>query len=259
MYEKELRAAIDAALTASKAILEIYATDFQVEIKDDDSPVTAADKASDQIIRDILQKAFPRAGFLTEEGKDDKKRLKKDYVWIVDPLDGTSDFVDRSGQFSINIALSYRGDLVLGVIYLPTVDLLYYAVKGEGAYRKDKTGKISLLRVNDKKDKLTVLVSRSHFNAQEKAMIKKHSDRIAYEAAMGASAKFCAIAEGQAELSYRLSAGTKEWDVAPGDLIVREAGGVVLQTDMTPFTYNREDVYNRKGYVIANCLENVIL
>ncbi len=259
MYEKELKAAINAALEASKAIMEVYSSPFQVEEKSDHSPVTLADKRSDAIIREILSKATPKYAFLTEESDDDRRRLKKDYVWIVDPLDGTSDFVNRDGEFAINIALSYRHSLVLGVIYLPTLELLYYAVKGEGAYRKDKDGKISLIRVNGKTEKLTVLTSRTHMSVQEKAMIQKHGDRIAYQASMGSSAKFCAIAEGQAELSYRLSQGTKEWDVAPGDLIIREAGGVVLQTDMTPFTYNREDVYNRKGYILCNRPENILL
>lgn len=255
----ELKAAIDAALAASKAVMEVYSTDFSIETKDDDSPVTEADKRSDAIIREMLSKATPRYGFLTEESNDDKKRLKKEDIWIIDPLDGTSDFVSKDGEFSINIALCHDHEIVVGVIYLPTLDLLYYAVKGEGSYRKDKDGKISLIRVNSKKDRLTVLTSRTHFMPAEKAMIRKHSDRISYQAPMGASAKFCAIAEGQAEISYRLSGGTKEWDVAPGDLILREAGGIVLQTDLTPFTYNREDVYNRKGYILANCPENILL
>lgn len=259
MYDKELKAAIEAAEGASKIVLEVYNRPFKVETKSDDSPVTEADRLSDSFIRRYLEGVNKKAAFLTEEGADDKRRLKKDFAWIIDPLDGTMDFVRHTDEFAINIALAYKGTPVVGVVALPVQKYLYYAVKGEGAYRKDPSGKISLIRVSNKTEKLTALKSRSFHNAQEEIALRKHADKIAYVATLGAAAKFCAIAEGQAEISYRLSGNTKEWDTAAGDLIVSEAGGVVLQTNLQPITYNKEDVYNRLGYVIANRADNILL
>lgn len=259
MYQKELKAALEAIEGASKVVLDIYHRPFDVEIKADNSPVTEADRASDRYIRATLAPVNHKAAFLTEEGIDDKRRLKKDLVWIIDPLDGTKDFVNHTDEFAINIALAYKHEVVLGVIALPVLGLIYYAVKGEGAYRKDKNGKISLIRVNQKLTNLTALKSRSFHNAQEEIALNQHSDKIKHVATLGAAAKFCAIAEGQAEITYRLSPNTKEWDVAAGDIIVREAGGVIVQTNREPFSYNRDDVYNRIGYVVANRKENILL
>jgi len=259
MYEKELKVALEAAAASAELIKKVYATDFDVEIKSDSSPVTEADKGADALIREIIGAAFPRHGFLTEESKDDKKRLKKEFVWIIDPVDGTKDFVSKDDEFTTNIALCRNHEIVLGIINVPMKNLVYYAIKGEGSYRKDGKGKISLLRVNDKTDNLTVLASRSFFNLQEKALIEKHSDKIVNIARLGAATKFCAIAEGQAEISYRMSANTKEWDTAAGDLILSEAGGFLLQPDGTPLTYNRDDVYNRNGYLLLNKKENFLI
>ena len=116
MYQKEIEAMIKAAREAEKIIMEIYATDFAVEIKSDDSPVTAADKGADAIIREVLGKAFPTYGFLTEESRDTKKRLSKRDVFIVDPVDGTKEFVNRNGEFCTNIALAHDHEIVAGVI-----------------------------------------------------------------------------------------------------------------------------------------------
>ena len=119
MYEKELKAMIRAAKIAEKHILKIYSTNFEVEIKSDDSPVTEADKGADKIIREELGKEFPEYGFLTEESKDTGERFAKEDIFIVDPVDGTKDFVARDGQFCTNIALAHRGEVVAGVINLP--------------------------------------------------------------------------------------------------------------------------------------------
>lgn len=115
MWEKELQAAIEAGVKARAKIMEIYEKGFDVEIKEDNSPVTAADKAADKIIRDHLHKVFPSHAFLTEESEDNDERLSNDYVWIVDPVDGTKDFVARDGGFTTNIALAYKHELVVGV------------------------------------------------------------------------------------------------------------------------------------------------
>lgn len=258
MYEEELKAAIEAAFEAQKVILQIYNQDFAVEIKPDDSPVTEADKRADALIREYLGARFPDYGFLTEESKDTPERLSKRAIWIVDPVDGTKEFVSRNGEFCTNIALCVDHEIVVGVINAPARNVLYYAVKGQGAYRLEN-GVATRIHVSDRDKPLRVLRSISFFNEREAAFLKKYHDYFAGEAVcVGAALKFCRVAEGEAELFARYSSGTKEWDVAPGDLIVTEAGGVMVQPNGERFRYNREDVYNRDGYVIANKPSNIL-
>ena len=229
-----------AALDAGKLIMDVYHTNFAVEIKQDDSPVTAADKGSDALIRKELGTAFPEAAFLTEESTDDRSRLDKEWLFVVDPLDGTSDFVSRAGEFAVLIALVHYHEPVVGVIYAPNQNLFYYAIKGEGAYRLDGDAPVRL-HVSSRVGKdLRCLVSRSHFNEKEKAYIEDRRSRFS-------------------EISYRFSGGTKEWDVAPGNLILEESGGIMVKPDGSRYSYNREDVYNRDGYILANCPENLSL
>lgn len=261
MYEKELKVAIDAVLSVRDVILEVYNShDMGVEIKDDNSPVTKADKAADKIIREILSKAFPTYALLTEESLDDKKRLENDYVWIVDPVDGTKDFVAKNGEFTVNIGLSYKHKAVLGVILAPVTGEIFYASQGKGAfYLEDKDSEPIKIHCNDKTEDLTTLVSRFHSNETEQAMIKKHSDKIKHQRTIGATLKGCVIAKGEAEMSYRFSSNTKEWDTCAMQAIVEEAGGFILKFDGTPIVYNRDDVYNHDGYVICNKKENFLL
>jgi 3'(2'), 5'-bisphosphate nucleotidase len=258
MFEKELDAMINAALAAQEKILEIYDTAFEIEIKSDNSPVTLADKTADKMIKEALQKEFPTYSFLTEESEDDKTRLNNDYVFIIDPVDGTKDFVARDGEFTTNIALAYKHEIVVGVITIPVKKELYYATKGKGSFYR-VGGVNKKIHVNNKISDLTVLTSRFHSQDNETAMIKKHSDKIKHIECAGSSLKGCYIAHGKAEISYRLSNGTKEWDTAAFDIIVSEAGGVVLKPNGEKMKYNREDVYNRDGYIIANRKENILL
>ena len=258
MYEAELQAAIEAALEAQKVILEVYARDFEVETKSDDSPVTEADKRADELIREYLGARFPDYGFLTEESADTPLRLKQRAIWIVDPVDGTKEFVSRNGGFVTNIALCVDHEIVVGVINAPALGVYYYAVKGQGAY-KVEGGVTERIHVSDRGFPVRALRSISFFNAREAAFIAKYHDKFAYEPeCVGAALKFCRIAEGSAEIFCRFSSGTKEWDVASGDIIVTEAGGVMVQPNGERFRYNREDVYNRLGYVIANKPENIL-
>ena len=259
MFEKELEVALEAAKKTIPTILDIYnSNELGVEIKDDNSPVTKADKAADEIIRKHLSNAFPSYSLLTEESIDDKSRLNNDYVWIVDPIDGTKEFVAHSDEFTVNIGLAYKHEAVLGVIIIPVTGEIYYAVKGKGSfYQKD--GKTTQIHCNSRTNGLTTLVSRFHSNADEQAMIKKHSDRIKHQRIVGASIKGCIIAKGDAEMSYRFSNNTKEWDTCAMQAIVEQAGGFVLKFDGNPIRYNREDVYNRGGYLICNCKENFLI
>ena len=259
MFEKELEVALKAAKKVIPVILEIYnSNELGVEIKEDNSPVTKADKAADKIIREELSKVFPSYSLLTEESSDDKSRLNNDYVFIVDPIDGTKEYVAHSGEFTVNIGLAYKHKPVLGVIVIPVTGEVYYALKGQGAFY-EKDGKTTKIHCNSRTTDLTTLVSRFHSNSDEEAMIKKHSDRIKHRKIIGASIKGCIIAKGEAEMSYRFSSNTKEWDTCAMQAIVEEAGGFILKFDGEPITYNREDVYNRGGYLICNCKENFLI
>ncbi|NCA97229.1 MAG: 3'(2'),5'-bisphosphate nucleotidase CysQ [Bacteroidia bacterium] len=258
MWENELRVAIRAVLQAKEKIMEIYVKPFDVEIKEDDSPVTLADKTADELIRRVIAQAYPTHAFLTEESSDDKSRLQNDYVWIVDPVDGTKDFVDKNGEFTTNVALAYKHEVVVGVVLVPATGELYYATKGAGSYYQQKN-RINKIHVNDKVKGLTVLTSRFHVNELELATIEKHKNVIKHRNTFGSAIKPCRIARGLAELSYRLSSGTKEWDTAASQIIVEEAGGVFVKPNGERILYNRDDVYNREGYVVANRIENVLL
>lgn len=259
MWKKELEKMIEAAYAAEVKIKEIYNTKFDVEIKSDDSPVTLADKTADALIKSMLEKEFPHFGFLTEESKDTGERLSKEDIIIVDPVDGTKEFVNRNGEFTTNIALAHNHEVVVGVINVPMKDVLYYAIKGQGAYRLEKGKDPVRIHVSNKKDHLIAVRSRSFFNEKEQAMMDKHSDMIERIDVYGAALKFCKIAEGMADIQYRFSSNTKEWDVAPGNLLIEEAGGVMVKPDLTRYTYNRVDPYNKEGYILANCIENVLL
>ena len=258
MWEEQLNAAIEAGVKAIEGILKIYNSDFSVEIKDDNSPVTLADKNADKVIREYLHEKYPDYAFLTEESTDDKSRLNNDYVWIVDPVDGTKDFVAKDGGFTTNIALAYKHEAVVGVVVVPLTGEIFFAAKGMGAfYRKD--GVTKRIHVNDKLTDLIVLKSVFHSKPEEEAMFEKHKDKIARVEKWGSALKPCRIAQGLGELSYRLSDGTKEWDTAASQVIVEQAGGIYLTPSKQRMMYNREDVHNRDGYVICNRIENFLL
>jgi len=258
MWENELRVAIRAVLQAREKIMEIYKKPFAVEIKEDDSPVTMADKTADELIRHVISQAYPNHAFLTEESSDDKTRLQNDYVWIVDPVDGTKDFVDKNDEFTTNVALAFRHEVVVGVVLVPATGELYYATRGNGSFYQ-RGNRIKKIHVNSKTKGLTVLTSRFHVNDKELATIEKHRDKIRYRKTYGSAIKPCRIARGVAEITYRLSGGTKEWDTAASQIIVEEAGGVFVKPNGERILYNREDVYNRDGYVVANRVENLLL
>ena len=258
MWEEQLNAAIEAGVSAIEGILKIYNSDFSVEIKDDNSPVTLADKNADKAIRECLHKKFPTYAFLTEESVDDMSRLNNDYVWIVDPVDGTKDFVAKRGEFTTNIALAYKHEAVVGVVVVPLTGEIYYAAKGLGAFYRHN-GVTKRIHVNDKLTDLIVYQSVFHSRPEEDATIAKYKDRIAKVEKYGSALKPCRIAQGLGELHYRFSDGTKEWDTAASQVVVEQAGGIFLKPNKERIMYNREDVHNREGYVICNRIENFLI
>lgn len=258
MWEEYLREAISAGQAVKDIILEIYDRGFDVEIKSDNSPVTLADKKADAFLRGYLHERFPTHAFLTEESEDDLSRLDNDYVWIIDPVDGTRDFVAKDGQFTTNIALSYKHEIVVGVIVIPITNEIYYASKGQGSfYLKD--GVTTQIHVNDKTTDLKVLTSVFYFTDKEIEIINRHRDKITTYDKYGSSIKACKIAHGKAEISYRMTTKTKEWDTAASQIIVEEAGGIFLEPDGHRITYNKQDYHNHKGFIIVNRIENFLL
>jgi 3'(2'), 5'-bisphosphate nucleotidase len=236
----------DAERRAGEAILGVYGSAVHVELKADSSPVTEADRLSHGVLVDHLARtsSFP---VLSEEGKDIPYDVRRHWetFWILDPLDGTKEFISRNGEFTVNAALIHRGLPVMGAIYAPVKDLLYTAIKGGGAYRT-MHGETVRLPVDQRRKGCVVAGSRSHasreFDEYVQALRARHDDLVFLSA--GSSLKFCLVAEGAADLYPRLGT-TMEWDTAAGQLIVEEAGGrVVDAASGWPLQYNKADLRN---------------
>lgn len=248
MVAKEL------AYTAGEKIMNIYAQDFSVEYKEDKSPLTAADKAANEIICRGLKKEFPEIAILAEESEDDLKRLTNDWCFIVDPLDGTKEFVKRNGEFTVNIALSYMGESVMGVVYIPVQKKMYWAIKDGGAFVQKSDGISRKIQASENTEKLTLTVSRSHLTAKEKELIEKRDIENIIEC--GSSIKGCLVAEGVADIYYRFGP-CMQWDTAAMQIIAEEAGCIFRQLDGSKMLYNRKGLLNDKGFFIVNRKENI--
>lgn len=253
-YEEILEVSRKISVTAGKAIMEIYNKEeiWQVQYKENHSPLTLADKKAHEIIAQELLARFPECALLSEEGEDDRKRLDNPYCFVVDPLDGTKEFIKKNGQFTVNIALAFQGRPVTGVIYAPATGELYYAAKGTGAFL-EKDGKTARLHVSQRTQDPRVVMSSSHGCEQMERLLKKY--HLTNLVRVGSSIKGCMIARGDAEIYYRHNP-TMEWDTAAMQCIVEEAGGIFRQMDGSEMTYNREDCVNRKEFFIINCEQN---
>ena len=259
---KILETALWAAYDAGKLILEVYKKDFAVEYKGDSSPLTEADKKSNALICGRLQKYAPHIDILAEESADDKKRLSNKFCFIVDPLDGTKEFVKKNGEFTVNIGLSYQNRPVVGVVYAPCQSKFWYAAAGRGAYAADLNA--DPLRIFDENAKimasgktrdLTVVKSRSHSDGRTEALLEKNRHKIKSLADVGSALKGCMIAEGSAEVYYRFGL-TSEWDTCAVQCVVEQAGGIFMQGDHSEMRYNRGNTLNEKGFIILNRMEN---
>lgn len=253
-----LATAIKAALQAGKVIIEVYnSDDFQVKQKSDNTPLTLADRNAHNEIVKLLEKTnFP---VLSEEGKNIpyNKRKKWKYFWLVDPLDGTKEFIKQNGEFTVNIAFIYQQKPIMGVIYVPVLEELYIASDSLGAYKIDEITKDDFtlndlinkgkkLPIRDLKDKFTIIGSRSHKSKETDDFINDFKTK--YDdveiITCGSSIKLCMIAEGKADI-YPRFAPTMEWDTAAGHAIVLAAGGSVTKQDgVTLLEYNKEDLLN---------------
>jgi len=232
---------IDIAREAGRRILEVYATDFDVEHKEDRSPLTEADMAAHDVIDAGLSALSPDVPVLSEE--DSKlpfaERSAWQRYWLVDPLDGTREFIKRNGEFTVNIALIDGHEPVLGVVYAPVPDVCYYACRGNGAWKQAGENAAEMIHVRSRCDKHVIVAgSRSHRGTSLETFL---NNLPSYEIiSMGSSLKSCLVAEGLADIYARLGP-TSEWDTAAAQCVVEEAGGLLTDTVMRPLRYNTKD------------------
>jgi len=263
------------AIEAGSAIMEIYAQDFSVEYKEDESPLTQADLKANEIICSALEKlnskfkiqnsAFNSIPIMSEENKQTpyEERKNWEYYWCIDPIDGTKEFIKKNDEFTVNIALIHKNSPVLGVVYAPALHELYYAQKGQGAFKEVLSAQNSVfsvqklpLRQNSNTAKnISVVASKSHLSSETQEFIDnlelntEHLTLIS----KGSSLKLCMIATGEADIYPRL-APTMEWDTAAADAIVREAGKMTYEYHSkfniqnsaleVPLVYNKEELLN---------------
>ena len=247
-YSSLLADVIKIADAASEKVLRIYQSDFTVSYKEDESPITAADVASHEIIVKGLCSLSRDIPILSEEGTqadwDERKQWRR--FWLVDPIDGTKEFTQRSGEFTVNIALIEDGEPVMGVVTAPALKEAFWGVKGEGAHKRDRTGRIHRIRVAEPQATKRVVASKNHMNDETRAFIKALGAHKKIQ--VGSSLKFCRIAEGRADIYPRMGP-TSEWDTAAAHAVLLAAGGNVHTLEGQPLQYGKEDVLN--PYFIA--------
>ena len=250
-FDKHCSDMSEVCLKAMSKVMEYYKNGFDVEIKSDNSPVTDADKQSDLIIKSFLKEKYPTYAFLTEESNDDKARLNEKYVFIIDPLDGTKDFVAKDDMFAINIALVEEHTPVVGVVGIPAQNKIYFAIKDYGSYLLENDA-IKRIYASDRTDNLIMSCSVFHSGKTDQEIFDKFQNRILKKHPLGSALKSCLIAEGKVDCCFSSSGNTKEWDTCAPQIIVEESGGHFTTFYGDKITYNREDVYNRNGYAAYN-------
>jgi 3'(2'), 5'-bisphosphate nucleotidase len=252
-YVEELEVAKAAAREAGEIIMRHYGRpEIGVNTKADKSPVTAADLEANAAITARLAAAFPGDAILTEETPDDRSRLENRRCWIVDPLDGTRDFVARTGDFCVHIGLAVENEAVLGVVFQPTADSLAWAVKGGGAF-EEHGGQARSLKASTLSVPTQIRIGVSRLNLDDglsKCLAAAGmSDRAVR---LGASVKHIALARGDLDAVLNLSPSEQEWDTCAPEVIMREAGCTVTNGDGVPFRYNQPDLFRPRGSAASN-------
>jgi 3'(2'), 5'-bisphosphate nucleotidase len=241
---KTLHAALlDIVRDAGKCVMDVYATDFEVTDKSDNSPVTQADKKADEVIVARLKALTPDIFIVSEESTEAGQRPADGApFWLVDPLDGTKEFINRNGEFTVNIALIENGQPVLGVVLAPALGRLFSGIAGVGAWLEDADGAREIGCRVPPAEGLTVVASRSHGDA---AALDAYlaGRKVADLRNAGSSLKICLVAAGEADVYPRLGR-TMEWDIAAGHAVLVAAGGRIEQVDGSPFSYGKPDFAN---------------
>lgn len=252
-YSALMPVVVDISMQAGGKILEVYRTDFSVQKKDDKSPLTAADMAAHNTIVEGLEGLTPTIPVLSEESVDVPFAVRSQWqtYWLVDPMDGTREFVKRNGEFTVNIALIESSRPTMGVIYAPVLDTVYAGAQGLGSWKQEDAGGQQTITVRELPEgTLMVVGSRSHHNDMLDEFLQKVGDY--HLIGMGSSLKSCLIAEGKADIYPRFGA-TSEWDTAAAQAIVEGAGGSLVTMDMQPMRYNmKESLLNPHFMVIAD-------
>ncbi|WP_018869661.1 3'(2'),5'-bisphosphate nucleotidase CysQ [Thioalkalivibrio sp. ALgr3] len=239
---------------AGRAILEIYETRFAVTEKDDRSPLTEADLAAHRVISDGLREIAPQWPVLSEEGQDIPFATRQDWdtYWLIDPLDGTREFVKRSGEFTVNIALIHNHEPVLGVVWCPVLQRLYAGQIDGEAFRRDADGPRTSIHVSTPRspeETVRVAGSRSHGAERLNAVLERLGPHELVS--LGSSMKLCLVAEGSADIYPRLGP-TSEWDTAAAHAVVRAAGGRVTDLDGNDLRYNTRDSLLNPEFLVCN-------
>jgi len=242
-YSSILPEVIKVADEASDRVLHIYQSDFKVSYKEDESPITAADIASHEIIVRGLRNISRDIPILSEEGIaapwEERRHWRR--FWLIDPIDGTKDFTQRTGEFTVNIAMIEDGVPVMGVVTAPALKEAFWGVKGEGAHKRDRTGLVHCIRVAEPGEVKRVVASKNHLNDETRAFIDNLDEHQTVQA--GSSLKFCRIAEGHADIYPRMGP-TSEWDTGAAHAVLRAAGGDVRSLDGLTLQYGKKDVLN---------------
>lgn len=227
---------------AGKAIMDVYATDFEARSKDDDSPVTEADLAADRIIVAGLESAFPDIAIVTEERASSHEGERPARFFLIDPLDGTKEFVKRGGDFTVNIALIDNGVPVRGVVFAPALDRMFWTADDGAAMLQEGESVPQKIKVAEPDNSaLRIVASKSHRNPETEEFVSRY--QVSDYKSAGSSLKFCLVATGEADLYPRLGP-TMEWDTGAGDAVLRAAGGFVERMDGGPVAYGKSDLYN---------------
>lgn len=255
-FQHELRVSVELAREAGAAILDLYEGPLVIEQKSeahDNEPVTQADKLANELIVKRLSREFPNDGILAEESVDTDRRLAKSRVWMIDPLDGTSGFIEGNGDFAVQIGLSIAGQSVLGVVYQPLTGVLYRAVRGGGAWVERPGFQPQRATVSNHSEISTMRLaaSRSHRSSRMDKVVQAFG--LQEEVNRGSvGIKVGLIVEQQCDLYVHLSPQTKQWDTCAPEIILREAGGILTDLFGRPLDYNRSDLQNRNGLVASN-------
>jgi len=249
-YHSLLPSVIELVRKAGEAILAIPVTEADAQKKGDGSPVTRADRASHDILVHGLTAVVPEIPVISEEG--DPERFSQSTLsryWLVDPLDGTKEFLKGNGEYTVNVALVDKGNPVLGVIGIPALDLLYWASKGNGVRRQKGKEPAESISAAGTEEPVTAVVSRSHPSPETDAVMKYFPVRHRIE--RGSSAKMCAVAEGSADLYIRMNP-TMLWDTAAGAIIVRESGARVVNRSGNDLLYGLTPDLRQEGFIVYN-------
>ena len=247
----------DISKQAGLEIMKIYQEGFDIEEKNDRSPLTSADIASHQLIIESLKKLTPDIPILSEESSEIpySQRSSWNSYWLIDPLDGTREFIKRNGEFTVNIALVTKQVAILGVVYIPVQDILYFASKGNGSFKKEQDQPAIKISTRDSTPNQNPVIcgSRSHAGKSLQALLNDIGD---YELiSIGSSIKTCLVAEGVADIYPRFGP-TSEWDTAAAHCVVDEAGGILVDTNLEPLRYNTKDSLLNPSFIVFGDLND---